>query len=304
MAKDKKTFSILISTKNRLADLQFTLNKIQHLLNRNDVECIVFDDGSKDGTSTFIKNHYPDIILLRNQFSKGLIYCRNQMLNQTKADYAISLDDDSHFISDNVIQNIENHFKFNPKCGVIAFRIFWALVMPKNTFSKEVVERTRGFVGCGHAWRMSAWRAVPNYPAWFVFYGEEEFAAFQLFKKGWEIQYLPAILVHHRVDVKSRKQQDDYQIRLRRSLRSGWYLYFLFYPIKAIPRKMAYSLWIQLKMKVFKGDFKALKAIILALLDLVWNIPRIIKDRNRLTQKEYNAYNQLPEVKIYWQPEK
>lgn len=67
---------------------------------------------------------------------------------------------------------------------------------------------------------------------------------------------------------------------------------------------MAYSLWMQFKLKVFKGDFKALQAIVLALLDLVWNIPRIIKNSNRLTMKEYKAYNELPEAKIYWQPEK
>ena len=67
---------------------------------------------------------------------------------------------------------------------------------------------------------------------------------------------------------------------------------------------MAYSLWIQFKLKVFKGDFKALRAIVLALSDLVWNIPRILKNNNRLTQQEYEAYNALPETKIYWQPEK
>jgi hypothetical protein len=42
----------------------------------------------------------------------------------------------------------------------------------------------------------------------------------------------------------------------------------------------------------------------LAVLDLVWNMPRILKNSNRLTDKEYEAYNQLEETKIYWQPEK
>jgi GT2 family glycosyltransferase len=150
---------------------------------------------------------------------------------------------------------------------------------------------------------MQAWRDIPNYPEWFVFYGEEEFASYQLFKKNWEIHYLPEVLVNHRVNVKSRRNNADYTIRLRRSLRSGWYLFFLFYPLKTIPREMVYSLWIQFKIKVFKGDFKALLAIGLALCDLVWNIPKIMKNSNRLTQKEYESYNQLPETKLYWQPE-
>ncbi|WP_188049581.1 glycosyltransferase family 2 protein [Flavobacterium sp. GP15] len=296
-------FSILITTKNRKADLEFTLAKIQHLLDQNNVECIIYDDGSADNTSTFIRENYPNIVLLRNEFSRGYLFCRNQMLNQTKADYTISLDDDAHFESKNVLENIENHFKKNPKCGVVACRIFWGLVLPQHTSSNEQVIRAKSFVGCGHVWNMLAWHNIPDYPEWFVFYGEEEFAAFQLFKKGWEVHYLPEILVQHRVEVKSRKQQNDYQVRLQRSLRSGWYLYFLFYPIPVIPRKLFYTLWIQLKTKVLKGDLKALKAVLLAMLDVLLAIPKIIKNSNRLSMKEYKEYQKLEETKLYWRPE-
>jgi len=302
MEKNKPIFSILITTKNRLSDLKFTLVKIHHLLLRSDVECIIFDDGSNDETSSFIQEHYPDIILFRNHISKGLIYCRNKMLNYTAAKYAISLDDDAHFESENVLENIEQHFISNPKCGVIACSIFWGQEFPKTTFTHETVERTKGFVGCGHIWNMKAWQDIPDYPDWFVFYGEEDFAAFQLFKKDWEIQYLPTILVHHRVDVKSRRKQNDYQIRLRRSLRAGWYLYFLFYPINQIPRKLVYTLWVQIKKKVLKGDVKAVFAILQALGDVMFNFPKLWKQSNRLKMSEFKKFNDLTETKIYWQP--
>lgn len=296
------SFSILITTKNRKDDLVFTLNKISYLLESPSVSCVVFDDGSTDGTSTFIKENYPTIKLLRNQFSKGLIYCRNQMLNQTNADYAISLDDDSHFESENVLQNIENYFVSNPKCGVIACRIFWGLVMPNATFTNEQAVRTSSFIGCGHVWNMRAWRDIPNYPEWFVFYGEEEFASYQLFKCGWEVHYLPEVLVHHRVDIKSRKVNADYVVRLRRSLRSGWYLYFMFYPLKRIPKLFFYTLWMQLKNKVFKGDFKALSAICQAIFDVIINFPKLLKESNRLSTLEFEEYLQLRGTKIYWTP--
>ncbi|MBP6759744.1 MAG: glycosyl transferase, partial [Flavobacterium sp.] len=175
---------------------------------------------------------------------------------------------------------------------------------PQSSATTEEVVLMQSYAGGAHAFRMKAWRDIPDYPAWFIFYGEENFASYQLFKKNWNIFYLPDVLVNHRVDLKSRKNNADYVVRTRRALRSGWYLFFLFYPLKTIPRKMAYSLWMQFRLKVFKGDFKALKAIILAVFDLVWNIPRILKNSNRLSQEEYNAYNQLPETKIYWQPEK
>lgn len=298
------SFSILITTKNRINDLKFTLIKIQYLLHRNDVKCIICDDGSTDGTASFVKENYPQIHLIQNVSSKGLIYSRNRLLNLVKTDYAISLDDDAHFLSENSLETIGKVFQDNSKIAVLGFRIFWDLKEPETILHSAVSHRMKSFVGCGHVWRMSAWRDIPKYPSWFVFYGEEDFASYQLFKKKWEIHYLPEVLIHHRVDVKARKNNTDYSFRLRHSMRSGWYLYFLFLPLSLIPKKMAYSIWMQLQLKVFKGDWKALRALLLALIDLLLALPKIINNRNRLTRAEYEAYQKLPETRLYWKPEK
>lgn len=300
----KHTFSILITTKNRLTDLVITLEKIQYLLNREDVVCLICDDGSTDGTAQYLRTNCPEIHLIQNSKSYGLIYSRNRLLSMVTTDFAISLDDDLHFITQNPLELIQDFFKYNQDAAVLSFRIFWNKNEPTTIETSEKSVLMQSYAGGAHAFRMKAWSEIPNYPDWFIFYGEENFASYQLFKKNWRIYYLPEVLVNHRVDVKARKNNDDYTIRLRRALRSGWYLFFLFYPLKTIPRKMAYSLWIQFKQKVFKGDFKALKAIVLALFDLLWNMPRILKNANRLTPIEYNKYNQLAETKIYWQPEK
>lgn len=296
-------FSILISTKNRVDDLKYTLIKINHLINLHYVTCVIFDDGSTDGTYNYVKENYPKIILYRNEISKGYLYCRNKMLDETNAEFAISLDDDANFLSQNPLEAIEKYFIENKNCALLSFRIFWGKQLPISLNTFEIPHRVKGFVGCGHVWRMSAWKKIPNYPEWFVFYGEEEFASYQLFKINQEIHYLPSVLVHHRVDVKSRKNNTDYAVRLRRSLASGWYLYFLFYPIKTIPKKIVYSLWIQLKNKTFKGDFKATKGIFNAISDLVLNSPKLVKQSNRLSYQEYQEILKLPLNKIYWKPE-
>ena len=158
------TFSILITTKNRIEDLKFTLQKINHLIQRDDVECIICDDGSIDGTYNFVKENYPLILLIKNVNSKGLIFSRNRLLNQTTAKYAISLADDAHFITEQPLKIIEEHFIENPNCGVIACRIFWGKQLPKQTKTNEQIEQVRGFVGCGHVWNMKAWNDIPNYP--------------------------------------------------------------------------------------------------------------------------------------------
>lgn len=300
----KKKFSILITTKNRINDLKVTLQHLDSLLLNPELECIIFDDGSTDGSSEFIKNRYPQIILARNEVSKGLIYCRNRMMHLTQADYAISLDDDAHFLSENVLPYIEQYFTSNPKCGLQACRIFWGIQAPDSIGTSDKPVRTKGFVGCGHVWRMEAWHAIPDYPDWFIFYGEEEFAAFHLFRQKWEVHYVPELLVHHRVDVKSRKHQSDYQLRLRRSLRSGWYLYLMFYPVSQIPRRFLYTLSVQIKKRILKGDLKAVFAILQAFGDVVINFQKWMRHSKRFTTVEMRDYSELPQTKIYWTPEK
>ncbi len=299
----KVKFSILISTKNRLEALKQTLQKITHLLERDDVECIIYDDASDDGTVAFLSENYTTIQLVQNKKNKGYIYNRNYLLNNCKGNYAISLDDDSNFLTENCLEVIENHFLSNGNCGIIACRVFWGLKEPVSFHSNEKVERVNGFVGCGHVWNMKIWKTIPNYPNWFVFYGEESFASFQLLKRGLEIHYVPEILVHHRVNVSARKHDKDYQIRKRRSLRAGWYLYFIFYPISIIPRKMGYTIWQQIKNHTFKGDLKATIAIFQALGDVILNSFNIFKTSNRLTKEEYKEFINLPFAKIYWHPE-
>lgn len=295
--------SIMISTKNRKQDLTITLKKINLILNRKDVKCLVYDDGSTDGTSDFISQNYPEIELHTNKFSKGYIHCRNKMLSTVNTPFAISLDDDAHFITDNPIDLIIDYFYNNPKVGLLGFRVYWSKKEKFKTNTKEQPFRMQSYVGCAHVWQMQAWKAIANYPEWFVFYGEENFASYELFKKNWEIHYFPKVLVQHRVNIKERKKNMDFGLRLSRSLCSGWSLYFIFIPYSKIPRLMAYTIWMQFKLKVFKGDFIALKSIFIGLIELIARTPKNIKHRNALTVKEYNDYKSLKPAQIYWQPE-
>jgi glycosyltransferase involved in cell wall biosynthesis len=291
-------FTILITTKNRLTDLKYSLKKLD--FDNSNFHCIICDDGSSDGTFNFLKENYPTIQTIRNNKSKGLIYSRNRLMTMVTTPYAISLDDDANILVQNPFQMITYYFEQNPQVGVLGFRVFWSKKNPESINHNETPHRMQSFIGGAHAWRMDSWRQIPEYPSWFEFYGEEDFASYHLFKNKIEIHYLPDVLVHHRVDIKSRKKNPDYLIRSRRSLRAGWFLILMFFPVKKIAFAISYSVYAQFKSKVFKGDFKAFFALILAFFDLIFNIPNIFKFQNRLSKTEYNSYKSLPETKIYW----
>lgn len=296
----EKQFTILITTKDRLDALVFTLEKTAAIRSRPDVDCIICDDGSHDGTSAHIRQAYPDIRLIRNENSLGLMASRNRLMAEVRTPFAISIDDDLHFVSPDPIERLAGFFETHPDAGVAGFRIFWSEAEPRDTQTRKVQSRMQSYPGGAHAFRMAAWQDIRPYPEWFRFYGEEDFASFQLFRKGWGIYFVPEVLVNHRVNIRKRKRHNDYVTRLRRALRSGWYLFFLFYPARIIPRRLAYSIWIQLRTKVFRGDFRALAALLLAGFDLLWRLPRLLRERDGFSQADFQAYTAQPPIELYW----
>ena len=161
----------------------------------------------------------------------------------------------------------------------------------------------KSFAGGANAWRVSTWKEIPNYPEWYVFYGEEDFASMQLFKFKKEIHYVPDILVHHRVNVAERKNDKDFQIRKRRSLRAGWCNYIIFFPLNVFPILLLSSFWQHFKNYTLKGNVKATIAFIQAFFDLFLNFKKILSYNSRFSILEYKEFCKLPQAKIYWKPE-
>lgn len=299
----QSAFALLITTHNRLDELKITLEKSAHWILKEGVEVIICDDASTDGTTEWLQTNYTDFKLIRNEKNRGLIYSRNLLLSKTRAEYAISLDDDAHFLSSKPLKSIKNHFLQYPACGLIAGRIYWGIEESHSNFSKlQTIEKTRGFVGCGHIWRMQAWRDIPDYPDWFYFGGEEDYASLHLFRAGWEIHRPSDLWVHHRVSMAHRKKDGRGHFRRRvYSLRSGWSLMFIFYPLSYLPRHFFYSLGVQLK-KALKGDWKNLAVIFMAFWYLFSRIYLILKNRKPLSVEEFKIFRGLSPAEIYGNP--
>jgi glycosyltransferase involved in cell wall biosynthesis len=297
-----ENITLVIPTKNRCQKLKVTLSKLENTFNFKEIKTIIFDDGSNDETESFVKKNYPNIRYYRNNKSKGIHAVRNKIFSMVTTEYVISIDDDANFLTDQFLESVIKKFKENKNIGLLYFRSYWDLNEPSTTLTSQNTHRTKNFGAVAFAMKMSVWKSIPNLLEWFLFYGEENYIGYQFFKIKKEIHYYPNVLIHHRVNLKLRKKEKDYRLRQRRSLRSGWYLYILFYPLKEIPRRFLYTLWIQLKNKTFKGDVKATIAIFQALFDVVFNLPRLIKNSNRLTSNEFIEYQKLQETKLYWKP--
>ena len=298
--------TLVIPTRNRLGELKITLQSLSGTLSNERVLCIICDDGSQDGTFNYITRHYPRIKLIRNHSPQGIHHVRNQLLSLVETEFVLSIDDDANFITTLDFKSILAYMDENPNVALLYFRTFWDANPPEILEYDNTIIRTQSFVAVSFLLKMSAWSEIPEFPTWFKFYGEEDFASYHFFKADFEIHYFPSVLVHHRVNVTKRRTDADYYLRLRRSLRSGWYLYLLFCPWSMIPRKLAYTYCMQIKLKVIggggKGNLKSLLSINRALIDVFINLPRLVKQSNRFSIEEQKEYTSLNKPVIYWTP--
>ena len=296
--------SLLITTYNRKDDLLRTLGRASAVLGPEH-EIVVYDDGSDDGTSDAVAHQFPQIRLISEGGRNGYTAARNKLLRAARGEYAISLDDDAEIVTPECVPIILDHFRNYPQCGVISFSVFWGIDLPEQiTAPAATARRVASFVGCGHAWRLEAWRTIPEYPEWFEFYGEEDFAALQLLKSGWEVHYVPQVVVHHRVDLAKRKSNNRERLwRYGRQLRSGTYLILLFFPLTALPRRLAYVIWTQIRLRLFRQhDWRVLPVWLWVFAKIVTNTLRIWQSRTALGPKEWAEWNALPPAVIYWEP--
>lgn len=294
-------FSLLISTRNRLSELKKTIRDIEQMVGSR-AEILICDDHSTDGTYNYLKKNCPNFRIFRNSEQMGYLYTRNFLMSKVSTKYAMSLDDDAGLVSKNPLEKCKEYFDRNPYCGVLAFRIFWGTKMPSNIDFEETSIRVKGFVGCGHIWRMDAWKSIPNYPEWFKFYGEENFASFHLFKKDWDILYAPEILVQHRVDNIERKRDNDFYTRRKNGLKADWFNILLFYPSNNATRLISYSIFKQIHKAWNQRDLKALMILPKSIIEVLSNLKNIIRGRNQLTKDQFRRWKDLPNTKIYWSP--
>lgn len=93
--------SINISTYNNIDFLHVCLDSIFKKIVGINIEVIVVDNASTDGTAKMVSNEFPHVILLENSYNKGVAPSRNQSIKISRGRYILILDADTSILSDN-----------------------------------------------------------------------------------------------------------------------------------------------------------------------------------------------------------
>ncbi|WP_413728003.1 glycosyltransferase [Sodalis sp. RH19] len=100
----EKSISIYIPTYNRPDFLDRALASVERQTYKN-LQVLICDDGSDKNYEEIYekyKNSFSDLILLRNESSRGACHSRNRMIQIADGEYITGLDDDDEFLPDRI----------------------------------------------------------------------------------------------------------------------------------------------------------------------------------------------------------
>jgi GT2 family glycosyltransferase len=190
------------------SDGSFTDNGARRL-ERSEVEIIVVDNASTDGTAEVVAPLVDQLIpLKRNLGSCAKAYG----VDRARGRYVVFLDDDSYPWSGSLDRMME-HFEDDRQLGAAGFRVH----LPDGR--EECGGLPDVFVGCGVGFRAEALRAAGGLDRNFFMQAEEYDLSFRLAVAGWDVRVFDDLHVEHLKSPHARRSERTAYYDVRNNLR-------------------------------------------------------------------------------------
>lgn len=209
--------SIMITTHNRLTDLQRTCEVISSLI-PEPLEVLITADGCNDGTVEYIQNNYPSFRLIVNENGKGSVASRASMMNKASGDLVLSLDDDSYPEQLDCLATLSKIFEDNPKLAIASFPQRTEKHLDTLTQKDFGLARpVRSFANCAACLRVLTYKDLPGFePIFFHMYEEPDYAL-QCIANNWQVYYFPDITIRHHFSSVGRSLIRNHHLQARNS---------------------------------------------------------------------------------------
>jgi GT2 family glycosyltransferase len=215
--------SFMITTRNRITELEKTLTD-SLLQEYPNVEILVVDDGSSDGTYDRVRLKFPQVNIVRNEVNIGSIASRNDILRRAKGEYIIGLDDDSRFIEPDACRRVVERMEAEPDLGIISFQVigpeFPERMDPANRLTGEW--HCSSFAACGVAIRRSMLEKTGLFPEFFFHAYEEPDLVIRAWDAGYRVLQWNDIVVYHEFSGLNRNEQRTHRRHARNEACSIW----------------------------------------------------------------------------------
>ncbi len=114
-----KSLSIVILTWNNLTATRKCLASLEPVAQRDDVEIIIIDNGSTDGTPAALRREYPGVRLTANRKNRGIAAARNQGFIKARGSKILILDNDT-IVNREAIEGMEQYLDEHNDVGLCA----------------------------------------------------------------------------------------------------------------------------------------------------------------------------------------
>lgn len=207
--------SVMITTKNRAADLRRTLGVIRRLEPPAD-EILITADGCTDHTLEVVKAEAPDAIVVANDPGLGSVASRAAMMEMARGEFVFALDDDSYPEQLDCLAMVRLLFSADDKLAVATFPQR-SDEYPETLQQKEFGQRrkVRSFPNSGACLRVSAYRALAGFEPMFFHMYEEPDYSLQCVASGWNVLLVPDITIRHHWTPNERSEIRNHQRHAR-----------------------------------------------------------------------------------------
>lgn len=233
MLKNKPKLSIIIvshNTKELFPPLLKSINEAVRFWDQ-ETEIIIIDNASCDGSPEFIREQFPNIILISNKNNLGYAKANNQGFNAAKGDYLLLLNSDT-LLTQNVISKMISYLEKHPEvdaetCKLVlqngkidpachrGFPTPWASLtyylglerlFPRLKFFSnyhlwykplDKIHEIDSPSGAFYLVRKEAINRIGPFDEKFFMYGEDLDLSFRIKKAGWKIIYNPTSEATH-----------------------------------------------------------------------------------------------------------
>lgn len=291
--------SILIVSKNRKKELEFTLRILEQIIDFSIHEVLVFLDGCRDDSSV-LKDKMKWVKWYSSERSIGASAARHRLYPKAQGQFLIGLDDDAHPLNTDFIDKTITLFNKYSDVGIVAFQEVKGIYASNvdalsQQESSEVEYYTNDFIGCGFAIRKKAYEATNGFPVWIDIYGEESCVAIEVMANGFDILYSNSIKINHRVDKEARKNAGQNYFRFGKQLKNTTYYFLVYYPF---PLVRILKLYYHNFRKYALVDIKCFKIYFSTVLEVTLHLPRVLKYRSPVEAALINKIRNLKSLKF------
>lgn len=178
---------------NRKDELRNTLTKVYEQDYKN-IEVIIVDNASGDGSSEMVKKEFPEVQLIQLEKNIGIAGW-NEGFKIAKGEYVLVLDDDS-YPDVSCLKKGVDLLNSKENVAIVAFNI----IDQKRNLSETAYYKKPyiDFVGCGALIRKSTFLLVEGFDPVFFIYAHEIDFSIRVLNAGYEIHYINDAMIYHR----------------------------------------------------------------------------------------------------------